>query len=847
MSSLTPEELSILRMFKGEIQYAPTRQTLMKYHKYKYDPFSQYTQTKKKDNETKEKKDDGYEVLGHGYKGFMMAHLLKPSHSGLTLEELERAQLSRASREFYEQGPGAAEQYLSQKNNPFKVDTELSNNEALVVVNKEGKPEMAFRGTDKANLQDLKTDAAILFGKETETEQFKEADDLIQRVNEKYGMMPEHYSGFSLGGAKSLHFGQKYNTPTTNFNPFMGKNLTKNIQNTSALQKVVRTVNDPASIGLALSDEATHPSWRVKSVLPLKKNTLNPIATHHLDNLTNDDNLERTEENMLDYQVKSMNAGARLAEYEDLDRAVKAVEAGKTYSQWMYEDQTSVNDSYLKGDGSYGLKGPRHSPTSKAMRAWHDAGGEFTGEEAVHINQIMKGIIPEDKSNVKVKLGDVGEGARVKPVPIEAIGDTPPPPKNVAPVEPMEERQPIRYDIQKRQKQLSKDLAQPAYKGSPLRTDTVMQMMLATGGPSPIDKEGYALDIWGNRKFIKPEKRAQYNEARDLWREARGITRKFQEETKFQKSVFGSDKETRIPRIPEPPVEVPEAPPTMSEDELETRNNQIGDAIEKHHNNQEKEPDLGLTEQERNTFVMEDIDDRNATLDTIKEEYNYHNERAASLGRGMNATGIAGQFMNSVHPTNLGVGLLAGAATDKISKYTKIDKMPMVPRDAVKGGISGALTEKFASGLTGRAMTGKGLALNVGAGAAAYVVGDVTDLGVEYGLKKAGANKDTQESLGDIFSGSASGATYGFIVGGPEGAAVGSAVGAVGGAAGYGLKKLGATSKTAGEFEKAVDYGFTGAAIGATIGSFIPVVGTGIGGGIGFVAGEIGYGLSKLF
>ena len=63
----------------------------------------------------------------------------------------------------------------------------------------------------------------------------------------------------------------------------------------------------------------------------------------------------------------------------------------------------------------------------------------------------------------------------------------------------------------------------------------------------------------------------------------------------------------------------------------------------------------------------------------------------------------------------------------------------------------------------------------------------------------------------------------------------------------YGLKKLGATSKTAGEFEKAVDYGFTGAAIGATIGSFIPVVGTGIGGGIGFVAGEIGYGLSKLF
>ncbi len=846
MSKLTPEELRILRLLRSEIQYAPTRDTLMKYHKYKYDPFSQYTQAKKEDNERKEKKDDGYEVLGHGYKGFMMAHLLKPSHSGLTIEELERAQLARASREVYERGIGAAEQYLSQKNNPFKVDTELSNNEALVVINKEGKPEMAFRGTDKANLQDLKTDAAILFGKETETEQFKEADDLIQRVNEKYGMMPEHYSGFSLGGAKSLHFGQKYNTPTTNFNPFMGKNLTKNIQNTSALQKVVRTVNDPASIGLALSDEATHPSWRVKSVLPLKKNTLNPIATHHLDNLTNDDNLERTQENMLDYQVKSMNAGMRLAEYQDLDTAIKAVEAGKTYAQWMYEDQTSVNDTYLKGDGSYGLKGPRHIPKSRGMRAWHDAGGEFTEEEAVHINQLMKGIIPEDKSKVKVKLGEVGEGEAQVTVPIEAVGDIPPPPTNVPPVEPMAERQPIRYDIQKRQRELSEQLAQPAYKGSPLRTDTVMRMMLATGGPSAIDKEGYVLDKWGNRKFIKPEKRAEYNKARDLWREASGITKKFKEEIKFQKSVFGSDKETRIPRIPEPPVEVPEEP-TMSEEELETRNNQIGDAIEKNHNNQEKEPDLGLTEAERNAFLMEDVEDRAATLDQVKEEFKYHDERAADLGRGMEASGVGSQFMNAVHPTNLGVGLLAGAATDKISKYSGIDKMPMVPRDAVKGGISGALTEKFASGLTGRAMTGKGLALNIGAGAAAYVVGDVTDLGVEYGLKKAGANKDTQESLGDIFSGSASGATYGFIVGGPEGAAVGSAVGAVGGAAGYGLKKLGATSKTAGEFEKAVDYGFTGAAIGGTIGSFIPVVGTGIGAGIGFVAGEIGYGISKLF
>ena len=807
MSSLTPEELRILRLFRSEIQYTPTRDTLMKYHKYKYDPFAQYEQAKKKESDRREKTDDGYEVLGHGYKGFMMAHLLKPSHSGLTVDEVEKAQLARASREYYEQGLGAAEQYLLQKNNPYKIDSELSNNEALVVINKEGKPEMAFRGTDKANLQDLKTDAAILFGKETETEQFKEADDLIQRVNEKYGMMPEHYSGFSLGGAKSLHFGQKYNTPTTNFNPFMGKNLTKNIQNTSALQKVVRTVNDPASIGLALTDEATHPSWRIKSVLPLKKNTLNPIATHHLDNLTNDDNLERTTDNMLDYQVKSINAGMKLAEYEDLNTAIEAVNSGKSYGQWLYEVQGSTNDAFLKGDGSYGLRGSRHIPEGKAMRAWVDAGGEFNANEAEYINKLMKGIIPEQPTIQR--LGVAEEGGSVKPVPVELVGG-PPEPKTQ------------KYESKFREEKVN---------SSPLLPETKLKMLIAQGGPSPIDSEGFVRGLFGDRKFIEPEKRAQYERDRQAFREAYNITKKFQEQYKFERNI-----RQRMKAIPEPP-------PTMSEDELSKRNDMITDATLKAHKNNEK----GLTEADRNTFVIEDIDDRQNIIDGAREEYDYHNERAADLGRGMDATGVTDNLLRSIHPTNLAVGILAGSAVEKGAQATGIDKMPMVPRDIVKGAATGAVSEKFAAGLTGRALTPKSLGLNIGAGAAAYLVGDLSDLGIEYGLKKAGASKDVQESLGDIGSGALSGATYGGIVGGPEGAAVGALVGTAGGAAGYGLKKLGATSKTAAEVEKAVDYGLTGAATGAVVGSFIPVVGTSIGAGIGFLGGEIGYGLSKLF
>tara|TARA_R110001592_G_scaffold194974_2_gene442603 strand:- start:323 stop:2815 length:2493 start_codon:yes stop_codon:yes gene_type:complete len=830
MSKLSPDELAILNMFKNEIQYVPTRDTLLKYHQYKYDPFAQYRKDKINESKRKEKKDDGYEKLGDGFKGFMLAHMLKPSHSGLTIDELEKAQLSRAGRMYYEQGIGAAEQYLMQKNNPYKIDDELSNGEGLVVTNKEGKPEMAFRGTDKGNLQDLKTDAAILFGGEAETEQFKNADNQIQTVKEKYGMLPEHYSGFSLGGAKSLHFGQKYNTRTTNFNPFMGKNLTKNIQNTSAIQKVVRTVNDPTSVGLALSNEGTHPSWRVKSILPLKKNTLNPIATHNLENLTNDDNLERSEPNALEYMAKSVESGRKLAEYQDLNTAIKAVDSGKTYAQWMYEDQTSVNDTYLKGDGTYGLKGKRHIPQSRGMRAWHDAGGSFTGEEAEYVGKLMRGIIPEDKS--KVTMGLASEGQEQVSTPIEVpAGDIPPPPTYIEPMGPT----PTFPKTNKTQKLQSEFNAQK-FGNNPLRVDTRVRMLLALGGPSPIDSEGYVKGLYGDRKFIAPEDRAKYNSNRDLWREAYGITKKIQQQTKFQK-----DMDKRMKSVQETPP--PEPPPTMSEDELNTRNNMIDRAIADAH----KDSKSGLSQGERDTFVMEEEEDRQNILDDATTEYNDTNTRAQGMLDGMEASGMHQQFLSSIHPTNLAVGLLAGAATDKISKYTGIDKMPTVPRDLTKGAIMGGLSEKFAAGLTGRAMTARGVGLNMGAGAVSMVVGEGAKVGLEYGLDKLGANEDTRESLSDIGSGAASGATYGFMVGGAEGAAIGTAVGAVGGAAGYGLKKAGASSKTAGEVEKALDYGLGGAGIGATIGSVVPVIGTGVGAGIGFLLGEAGYGLSKLF
>ena len=803
MSSLTAEQKAILRMFQKDITKMPDRESLRKYQQQTYTPWTLVDNEKKNPVVIKsKKKSDGYDKLGDGYKGFMMAHLLKPSHSGLTIDELEKAQLARASRIFYEKGLGAAEQYLLQNKNPYKIDGELSNNEGLVVT-KNGKPEMAFRGTDKTNFKDLQTDAAILIGREAETEQFENADNQIQNVKNKYGMLPEHYTGFSLGGAKSLHFGQKYNTPTTNLNPFMGKNLTNNISNTSALQQVIRTTNDPASIGLALSDNATHPSWRIKSILPLKKNTLNPITTHHLDNFTNEDNLERTYDNALNHMEKHADTGFKLAEYKDLNTAVEAVNEGKTYAQWLYEEQTSKADSYIKQDGTYGLKGSRHIPKAKGMRAWHDAGGSFTGEEAVYINKLMNNVIPEQ---TQVSNEIIGGGEMTQGVP------------NIGPPEP---------SLEKTQKYESKFKSDKFT--SPILPETKLKMLMAKGGMPPIKEDGTITGLYGEQKFIEPNKRADYNRMRELFNKAQGITK----DTQFQQNIS-----SRMKRLTDTTKS-----PLITEEEINQRNDIIDNAIENAHKNNK----YGLSKVERDTFVIEDSDDRKNIIEDTQNQFNSDGERAQGMLDGMEATGVVDNFMTSMHPTNLVTGLLAGAATEKISKFTGINTMPMIPRDLVKGAITGAISEKFASGLTGATMTGKGLALNMGAGAVSYVVGDVSKIGIKAGLDKLGANKDTQESLSDIGSGGLSGATYGAIVGGPEGGLIGGGIGLVGGAAEYGLEKAGASSKTAKEVEKAVDYGLSGAGIGAGIGSVIPGIGTAVGSGIGFLVGETAYGLSKIF
>jgi hypothetical protein len=101
----------------------------------------------------------------------------------------------------------------------------------------------------------------------------------------------------------------------------------------------------------------------------------------------------------------------------------------------------------------------------------------------------------------------------------------------------------------------------------------------------------------------------------------------------------------------------------------------------------------------------------------------------------------------------------------------------------MEGGISGLLTEFGSMALTGGGLTAGGLAAGGAAGVAGYVISDLGDKGIEWGLDKVGASDEVKTDIGTIGGDALGGAVAGGIAGGPVGAAVGAGVGAlVGGA-----------------------------------------------------------------
>ncbi len=362
----------------------------------------------------------------HMMKGIQLSRALQPNTQSLSPKEIIRAKLAQASKLGYmhEDNFQSAQEYLNSMGdtNGYTIDTQLSNKEGLVIRTPEGTTEIHYRGSqilEKPSLSDMKTNFKIATGFENEDPQFIQAKNQYEGAVNEYGSV-EHFGGFSKGGAKALYMGQKFDIPSTTFNPFIGTKTARGITNTTQEHTIIRTTGDSPSLPLSVSTNANHENWNVKALRPLNKNvSLNPIKNlydaHRLDNFTttrNTGNVSNDPTTIENLMIKQGVLMGQKGKYETLDTMGKAVENGKTYSEFIQD----LQQAGFRGDNDIGLvngkpliKGGRHTRGSMdgTVDFWELMKGKFTPEEEQIISSnVVEPPIKPSKSSPLQKVKD---------------------------------------------------------------------------------------------------------------------------------------------------------------------------------------------------------------------------------------------------------------------------------------------------------------------------------------------------------------------------------------------------------------------------------------------------------
>ena len=111
----------------------------------------------------------------------------------------------------------------------------------------------------------------------------------------------------------------------------------------------------------------------------------------------------------------------------------------------------------------------------------------------------------------------------------------------------------------------------------------------------------------------------------------------------------------------------------------------------------------------------------------------------------------------NLHPTNMAGGLIAGMVGDKVANLLDPGgaKTHATAHNFLSGGIAGGVGHYGMAKLSGQAVTAGEIGSSMASGGVGMAVGGLTQKGVADLLKRAGANKETQESVSDIAGGSA--------------------------------------------------------------------------------------------
>ena len=715
-------------------------------------------------NELKSEGDDteeGKEHRQHMIKALQLARALQPNTTDLTPIERARAKITHASKigYLYDDNFDRAQQYLDSQTdtNGYKIDKNLSTKEGIVVRTPNGETEIHYRSsqfTGTPSRSDIQTNFRMITGFENEDPQFIQAKNQYEQAVNKYGSV-EHFSGASKGGGKAIFMGQKYDIPSTTYNPLIGTRTARGITNTTQEHTIIRTTGDPTSLPLAVSSNANHENWNVKALRPLKKNVgFNPIKNaydaHKHDNFIeprNPNNISMDPTSLEIYPLKIAGLISQRGQYETMD-AMKSnyIEKGKSFSDYIFDLQKGSKTDFT-GDTDVSLvrgkpliRGNRHTRSGGRGTAdyWEAMGGTFTDEE----KQVIKN---KSKSKTETTLEQLQK---------EIINA----------------------------KQTPELLSAEKMKIAELTKQKGMEL-------SRLMRTKKREDMTTSEKELLDKTREEF----ELLKNKRDTLRSMEQgdimgDTADLEADFGT------------PEGLPDIPTTTATDsDFVSVDSDLPNV------------NTSLSKEQLKKFGSANSEERQGILkDHAEEIINASNEYGEATTP-MEASGFREHFGEAINPVSMGAGMLVGMGVDKALDYIDPADNPDgtkrqqaisgVSREALSGGLTGGL---MYGGTTALGGTSVGLAPEIAAGAAGYVAGAETGKLVASGIKKLGGGEDAQEAGADTIGGLVGGATAaGTLIGGaaltgaelgsaggPLGIAIGAGVGLLGGSLAFGVSEV---------------------------------------------------------
>ena len=259
-------------------------------------------------------------------KNYSVLSNVKSNIDSVPVEVRQKAQMAKASGIAHDnENFTDAQDYLNQMEVPYKIDQQLSNQDSLVLVGEEtGDIKVAYRGTKWKNLEDIKGNASIAMGSDEGSTQYNRAMEQINRIKEKYKVLPDELVGFSKGSAIGMRMGEKFGIDTTNFNPFLGKGLINAVGNSK--NTIYRTATDFPSMGIAL--KGSNPNYDIK-VIDAVKPSISPMKAHSLDNFIDSTNVRLSGDELPKAAAKIQKLAAKHGEAQLIADMASYIENSK--------------------------------------------------------------------------------------------------------------------------------------------------------------------------------------------------------------------------------------------------------------------------------------------------------------------------------------------------------------------------------------------------------------------------------------------------------------------------------------------------------------------------------------